>query len=231
MISLSGVQKSFGKGEARVAALQDVHLTIQRGDYISIMGPSGSGKSTLLHILGAMDLPTAGTVTWNGEAIERLGARHLERLRRTRIGFVFQTFNLIPTLTALENVVLPLQLAGVPHKERWARGRQMLEAVGLSDRMSHLPPQLSGGQRQRIAIARALVHNPDLVLADEPTGALDSAAGETVMGLLEEANRQGRAVVVVTHDAEVARRAARLLVMRDGRQEERTPSAPESVSL
>lgn len=220
MITLTGVTKSYGKGEAAVTALHDIHLQIRRGDYLRIMGPSGSGKSTLLHMLGAMDIPTTGEVSWSGQTLRSLGARELERLRLRRIGFVFQTFNLIPTLTALENVMLPLELAGVSRRERRERGRQMLAMVGLATRANHLPPQLSGGQRQRIAIARALVHEPDLVLADEPTGALDSASGETVMNLLEQANAAGRALVVVTHDAEVARRAPRQVVMRDGRLEE-----------
>ncbi|HYG57184.1 MAG TPA: ABC transporter ATP-binding protein [Symbiobacteriaceae bacterium] len=209
--------KTYGSGEARVHALQGVSLAVAQGDFVALVGPSGSGKSSLLHLIGAMDTPTRGAVTLAGEDLGRLRGSQLTALRLRKVGFVFQTFNLMPTLTALENVALPVQLAGAGTRQARERARELLTQVGLADRAGHLPAQLSGGQKQRVAIARALANDPALILADEPTGALDTANGEAIMALLEELNRHGRTIMMVTHNEDLASRAGRVLRMRDGR--------------
>jgi putative ABC transport system ATP-binding protein len=218
-IRLERVRKLYHAGEPdEVRALDGVDLTIAPREYLSIEGPSGSGKTTLLNLLGLLDVPSEGRVLWQGAPVEGLAERERTRLRRTGIGFIFQRFYLLPTLTALENVELPLQAAGVAGADRRRRAQSLLEQVGLGDRERSFPHQLSGGEEQRVAIARALANSPQLVLADEPTGELDSVRAQQVLDLLEEAHRRsGVAVVVVTHNPTVAARATRHLVMRDGR--------------
>jgi putative ABC transport system ATP-binding protein len=207
--------KRYGEGDAEVNALRGVSIEIQPGSFTAIMGPSGSGKSTLMHLLAGLDRPTSGTVTIADTEIGKLDDTDLTRLRRDKIGFVFQAFNLVPVLTAEENVRLPLTLAG--RNDSDGRVEQLLEAVALADRRTHRPAELSGGQQQRVAVARALVHQPAVVFADEPTGNLDSHASEEVLGLLRRAvDELGQTVVMVTHDAEAASVADRLVVLRDG---------------
>ncbi len=216
-IRLTGVRRRFHLGQTKVEALRKVDLTIGRGEFIALVGPSGSGKSTLLNLLGGLDRPTGGEIWADGLALHAADEKALTAHRRRRVGFIFQTFNLLPRLTALENVALPLMLAGVGRAEREARARILLERVGLAHRLGHLPAELSGGEQQRAAIARALVHSPSLVLADEPTGNLDTATGAEVMGLLRELNAEhGVTLVVVTHDPEVAAHADRIVRLSDG---------------
>ena len=199
-----------------VKALRGVNLTVEAGEFVALVGPSGSGKSTLLHLVGAMDTPTRGEVYLNGCHLAQTSDAERTRLRCRQVGFVFQTFNLLPTLSASENVEIALRLAGVSRRERRARATELLARVGLGERMGHLPRQLSGGERQRVAIARALANQPALLLADEPTGNLDSTTGEAIVALLRQLNSQGQTIVLVTHDAEVAGQARRVLRMRDG---------------
>jgi len=207
--------KVYGDG-AEVRALNGLTMTVERGEFVAVMGPSGSGKSTLLHILGALDRPTSGEVWVNGQNLARI--RDLDTFRARTVGFVFQLHNLIPTLTARENVEVPMMGQPVGRRERRRRAEELLERVGLRDRMNHLPNQMSGGERQRVAIARALANNPALLLADEPTGNLDSQSGAEVVSLMRELNRDlGTTIIIVTHDPSVARRADRILLMRDGR--------------
>jgi putative ABC transport system ATP-binding protein len=217
LIRLDKLQRVFHVGDEAVHALRDIDLTIEHGEYLSLMGPSGSGKSTLLNVLGLLDRPSGGTYELDGRDTTTLGDAEQAAVRAGKIGFVFQFFHLIPRLTAFENVELPLMLSGVRHGERRERVRQMLRETGLGDRMDHRPDQLSGGQRQRVAIARATVTRPELILADEPTGNLDSASGAEVIGILERLNAGGMTLIVVTHDTAVGRRAHRRLKMIDGR--------------
>jgi putative ABC transport system ATP-binding protein len=218
-IRLEEVHRVYHAGEPdEVRALDGVDLTIAPGEYLSVEGPSGSGKTTLLNLLGLLDVPTSGRVLWQGTPVERLAERDRTRLRRTGIGFIFQRFYLLPTLTALENVELPLQARGAPGPERRSRAQALLAQVGLSERERSFPHQLSGGEEQRVAIARALANAPQLLLADEPTGELDSVRAQQVLDLLEAAHASsGAAVVVVTHNPMVAARANRHITMRDGR--------------
>ena len=197
-------------------ALRGVSLRIKDGEYVAIMGPSGSGKSTLLHIMGLLDTPTRGRVLLDGRDVSKLSEGERAVIRRRKIGFVFQAFNLIPHLTVLENVELPLMLDGVPRGERRKKAEEILKSVGLGDRLHHYPSQLSGGQKQRVAIARALINNPSIILADEPTGNLDSKTGEVILDLFDDLHGQGHTLVVVTHDEEVAERADRVIKIRDG---------------
>ena len=208
-------QHRAGEGQT-VLALRDVSLDIAAGDFVAIMGASGSGKSTLMNILGCLDLPTSGTYHLAGEAVEAMGQDQLASIRNRRIGFVFQQFNLLPRTSALENVELPMVYSGIKAAERRARAKLALERVGLGERMNHTPAELSGGQQQRVAIARALVNQPQLILADEPTGALDSQTSEDIMRLLTELNQQGITVVLVTHESDIAAWARRKLVFKDG---------------
>ena len=208
-------QHRAGEGQT-VQALRDVSLDIAAGDFVAIMGASGSGKSTLMNILGCLDLPTSGTYHLAGEAVEAMGQDQLASIRNRRIGFVFQQFNLLPRTSALENVELPMVYSGIKAAERRTRARLALERVGLGERMNHTPAELSGGQQQRVAIARALVNQPQLILADEPTGALDSQTSEDIMRLLTELNQQGITVVLVTHESDIAAWARRKLVFKDG---------------
>jgi len=211
------VTKSYILDEIEVNALRGVDLQVCRGEMLAIMGPSGSGKSTLMHIVGLLDHPTNGTVTIDGVDVSNMDANQLAAVRNKRIGFVFQSFNLLSRTTAQSNVELPLIYSGVSGSERTRRAREALERVGLGDRLGHMPNQLSGGQQQRVAIARALVTEPSIVLADEPTGNLDSRSGVEVMAMLQELNAQGITVVVVTHDAHIARHAQRVAHVQDGR--------------
>ncbi|HEX9889635.1 MAG TPA: ABC transporter ATP-binding protein [Nitriliruptorales bacterium] len=219
IIEARDVHKRYGGGLAPdVHALRGVTFSVDHGEHLAIVGPSGSGKSTLLNLLGALDRPTEGVVRFEGEDVRSLDGDQLAELRNRRIGFVFQSFQLLPRTTALDNVALPLVYRSLGRRERTARARQALEAVGLADRLDHRPTELSGGQQQRVAIARALVTEPDVLLADEPTGNLDTVTGSEVMGLLERLNRERQvALLVITHDEEVASRARRRIELRDGR--------------
>lgn len=208
--------KIYRMDEIGVEALRGVNLTVERGEFVAIVGPSGSGKSTLLHLIGAMDTPTRGEVYLNGRSLAKMSDAERTRLRCREVGFVFQTFNLLPTLNALENVEIVLRLAGVPRSRRRVRATELLEWVGLEERMKHLPRQLSGGERQRVAIARALANQPTLLLADEPTGNLDTATGDSIIALLRQFNNRGQTIVLVTHNPEIAKQASRLLRMQDG---------------
>jgi putative ABC transport system ATP-binding protein len=216
VIDLDSVSKVYQTGAVEVAALRGVSLSIEQGEYVAIMGPSGSGKSTLMHILGCLDVPTSGSYLLAGEDVSVMDEDELAEVRNRRIGFVFQQFNLLPSLTAQRNVELPLSYAGVGRQERAKRAREALDRVGLSSRIDHRPGELSGGQQQRVAVARALATDPALVLADEPTGNLDSTATADVLGLFSELHAAGRTVVLITHEAEVAAQAARVIHLRDG---------------
>ncbi len=216
VIELDHVTKVYRTGSLAVAALRGITMTIEEGEYVAIMGPSGSGKSTLMHILGCLDVATSGTYHLAGEHVGRLDEAALASIRNRRIGFVFQQFNLLPSMSAWRNVEVPLTYAGVGRKQRRARAIAALERVGLGDRVEHRPGELSGGQQQRVAIARALVTDPDLMLADEPTGALDSQSAADLMELLHGMHEAGRTIVLITHEAEVAAGAQRTVRIRDG---------------
>ena len=216
VIEATELRKSFRTNGGSVEVLRGVDVAIRPGEFITLLGPSGSGKSTLLHILGLMDKASSGTLTFAGTDVSTLNKGEMADIRRRELGFVFQTFNLLPTLNALANVELPMRLAGVSAQERRARARQLLAEVGLGDRLQHYPTRLSGGERQRVAIARALANDPRLILADEPTGNLDSEATHIVMDILAQANQQSRTLLVVTHNPEVASYANRVLRIRDG---------------
>jgi putative ABC transport system ATP-binding protein len=215
VLRLEGVSKDYGSGDATVRALVDVELTVDEGDFLAVMGPSGSGKSTLMHILGCLDIPTRGRYLFGGEEVGRMAEKELARIRNRRIGFVFQQFQLLPEMSAWRNVELPLLYRRA--QERRELAVRALEAVGLGHRVEHRPNQLSGGQQQRVAMARALVTNPDIILADEPTGNLDSQSSKEVLGLLRELNEQGRTIILITHDPNVAGIARRYSTMSDGR--------------
>lgn len=217
MIELAALDRTFLVGGRPVHALRAIDLKIASGEYVSIMGASGSGKSTLLNILGCLDRPTAGSYRIGGQETAKLEESELSRLRRHQIGFVFQFFHLVPRLTAAANVELPMVFAGIPPQERAARASQVLETVGLSARANHRPDQLSGGEQQRVAIARAVVMNPALLLADEPTGNLDSASGREIVSLIEGMNERGLTLIVVTHDPQIGGRARRQIHLSDGR--------------
>ena len=216
MIEISGVSKTFYLGDSAVHALDNINLRIEQGDYLSVMGPSGSGKSTLLNMLGLLDRPDAGTYLLNGVDTMSLGEDERARLRREQIGFVFQSYHLIPRLTARENIELPLMLAGVPAKQRHGEVGSILEKLGIAPRSHHLPNQLSGGERQRVAIGRSIVMKPGILLADEPTGNLDTRSGGEVTAILENLNSEGITLLVVTHDQAMGRRARRQIHMVDG---------------
>ena len=220
MIEMQHLDKSYWADKTEVPVLHDICLTVEEGEYVSIMGPSGSGKSTLMNIIGCLDVPSAGTYSLNGEVISQKSDKEMSKLRNSTIGFVFQNFNLLPRETALENVALPLLYGGVGRKERTQRAREELEKVGLGDRLTFFPTQLSGGQKQRVAIARAMVGKPKLLLADEPTGALDTASGKQIMELFRQLNKEGVTIVMITHEPEIAAYADRILYIRDGQLSE-----------
>ena len=219
LLELRGVTKTYLMGEITVQAVRGVDLDVQEGDFLAIIGPSGSGKSTLMHIIGCLDIPTTGTYTLAGIDVAGMGELQLAQVRNRRIGFVFQAFNLLPGMSALRNVELPLMYAGVSRADRRARAVRALERVGLGDRIDHKPNELSGGQQQRVSVARALVTEPDLILADEPTGNLDSASTEEILGLFRELHDSGRTIVLITHEHDVADQASRVVAMRDGQAE------------
>jgi ABC-type lipoprotein export system ATPase subunit len=216
MIRMRGIRKVYSTGRVEVAALKGIDLDVATNEYLAVVGPSGSGKSTLMNILGCLDTPSSGEYVLSGESVAGLDRNRLAEIRNRHIGFVFQNFNLLPYATALENVELPLLFGGVPSRERRERAEEMLARVDLADRMDHKPTELSGGQMQRVAIARALVNRPAMVLADEPTGNLDTASGKGIVGLFEELHSAGQTIVVITHDMGIAKLASRVVQIRDG---------------
>ncbi|MFD2561684.1 ABC transporter ATP-binding protein [Aquimarina rubra] len=216
VIDIKGIIRNFQLGQETVYVLKGIDLEIKRGDYIAIMGPSGSGKSTLMNLLGCLDTPTDGTYNLNGNDVSKMTDDELAEIRNKEIGFVFQTFNLLPRTTALDNVALPMVYAGTSKKDRNARAEEVLADVGLADRMDHKPNQLSGGQRQRVAVGRALVNKPSIILADEPTGNLDSKTSLEIMQLFDDIHAAGNTVILVTHEEEVAAHAHRVIRLRDG---------------
>jgi putative ABC transport system ATP-binding protein len=219
LIETQDLWKTYVMGAEEIHALRGVDLTIERGEYVAIMGPSGSGKSTLMNLIGCLDTPSKGSYMLNAKQVSQMNDDELARIRNEEIGFVFQTFNLLPRATALHNVELPLVYAGVPSSERQKLAGRALERVELADRMSHRPNQLSGGQRQRVAIARALVNNPSILLADEPTGNLDTKTGLEIMALFDKLHASGNTIIVVTHEADIAAHAYRVVHLRDGQVE------------
>lgn len=216
LIETRDLWKTYQMGDEEIHALRGVSITIQRGEYLAIMGPSGSGKSTLMNLIGCLDTPSKGTYLLNGKEVSQMNDNELARIRNEEIGFVFQTFNLLPRATALHNVELPLVYAGVSKSDRLERARAALDKVELGQRMHHRPNELSGGQRQRVAIARALVNNPSILLADEPTGNLDSKTGTEIMALFDRLHAAGNTIVLVTHEADIAAHAHRIIAIRDG---------------
>jgi len=216
VIKIRGIRRDFPLGQEVVKVLMGIDLDIERGEYVALMGPSGSGKSTLMNILGCLDTATAGTYELNGKDVSNMTDDELAEIRNTEIGFVFQTFNLLPRTTALENVALPMIYAGASKSQRKQRAEEVLSDVGLADRMDHKPNQLSGGQRQRVAVGRALVNKPSIILADEPTGNLDSKTSDEIMNLFDEIHRNGNTVIIVTHEEDIAAHAHRIIRLRDG---------------
>jgi len=217
VINISRLSKIYKSDSLELKALDDISLNIDQGEFVAIMGPSGSGKSTLMHILGALDLPTGGTYLLNGQNVGRLSDDQLADIRNKEIGFVFQAYNLLARTSAIENVTLPLDYAGVPEPEQYERALAMLKKVGLADRLSHPPNKLSGGQQQRVAIARALVMNPSIILADEPTGNIASAQAEEIMAIFEQLNDDGHTIVMITHEPDIAEHAQRIIHLLDGK--------------
>lgn len=216
VITLSHIKKMYQMGPTTINALRDVSLEISRNQYVAIMGPSGSGKSTLMNVLGCLDTPTSGDYFLNGTNVSGMHDSELAYIRNKEIGFVFQTFNLLPRASALENVALPLVYAGISRSKRLDRAEEVLRSVGLGDRMEHKPNELSGGQRQRVAVARALVNNPSIILADEPTGNLDTQTSYEIMGLFDELHKNGQTIIVVTHEEDIAKYAFNIIRLRDG---------------
>lgn len=215
-MKLSDIKKVYGSGSLEVPVLHGINLQIEEGEFIAIMGPSGSGKSTLMNIIGFLDYPSAGTYQLNGKKVNSIKENQLAELRNKHVGFVFQQFFLLPRQNAWKNVESPLIYAAIPRRERMNRAKEMLAKVGLEDRVNHLPNELSGGQKQRVCIARALVNNPEVILADEPTGALDSKTSEQIMELLVQLNKEGKTVIIVTHEEEIAAYASRVITLKDG---------------
>jgi putative ABC transport system ATP-binding protein len=224
VIELKEISRRYQIGTELIHALRSITLSIERGEYVALMGPSGSGKSTLMNILGCLDTPSSGQYTLNGKQVSNMTDDELADIRNKEIGFVFQTFNLIPRSSALDNVALPLVYAGIRKENRLQKAKETLAGVGLGDRVSHKPNELSGGQRQRVAIARALVNNPSIILADEPTGNLDSKTSEEIMGLFEEIHQKGNTIIVVTHEEDIAQHAHRIVRLKDGLVESDSPN-------
>jgi putative ABC transport system ATP-binding protein len=224
LIDIRDITKVYEMGEENVHALSGVTLGVERGEYVGIMGPSGSGKSTLMNLIGCLDTPTSGSYVLNGREVARMTDDELAAIRNQEIGFVFQTFNLLPRTTALQQVELPLVYSGLSRRERRERATRALEAVGLADRMGHHPSEMSGGQRQRVAIARALVNNPSILLADEPTGNLDSQTGADIMTLFDDLNRRSNTIVLVTHEEDIAAHTSRIVRLLDGKIREDAPN-------
>lgn len=216
IIILKNIEKAYKIGKEVIYALRDISLTVKKNEYVALMGPSGSGKSTLMNMLGCLDTPSKGEYILNGHSVATMSDSQLAEIRNKEIGFVFQTFNLLPRSTTLENVALPLVYAGMSKPDREARAKEVLEQVGLADRMKHKPNELSGGQRQRVAIARALVNKPAIILADEPTGNLDTKTSYEIMGLIEEIHKNGNTIIIVTHEEDIALHAHRIVRLRDG---------------
>ncbi len=216
VIELENIRKEYVMGAEKIYALRSISLVIERGDYVAFMGPSGSGKSTLMNILGCLDTPSSGTYRLNGADVSNLSDARLAAVRNKEIGFVFQTFNLLPRMTALENVAMPLIYAGLSKRKRMEKAEAALKSVGLGDRMHHKPNELSGGQRQRVAVARALVNHPSIILADEPTGNLDTKTSYEIMALFDELYAKGHTIILVTHEEDIARYARRIVRLRDG---------------
>lgn len=226
LITVKGITKVYQVGEQEVRALDGVDLVIKRGEYVALMGPSGSGKSTLMNMIGCLDTPTDGSYVLNGQEVGSLVDDELAEIRNKEIGFVFQTFNLLPRYSSLENVSLPLIYGGKSKAERDRRGKEVLEQVGLGDRIDHKPNELSGGQRQRVAVARALVNHPSIILADEPTGNLDTKTSYEIMRLFDEIHKQGNTIILVTHEEDIAAHTHRIIRLRDGKVETDTPNEP-----
>lgn len=223
LIELESVAKYYEMGESIVRALDKINVNVEQGDFVAIMGPSGSGKSTAMNLVGSLDLPTQGRIFLNGKNIAHLEESELAQLRGKEIGFIFQSFNLIPNLTAKENVMLPMLFQGISREEREHKAEELLKLVGLSDRMNHYPNQLSGGQQQRVAIARSLVNDPQVILADEPTGNLDSRTEESIMNFLDDLNKKGKTIIMVTHEPHLAERHAKTIYwLKDGKVEKVT---------
>lgn len=217
LIKVSHISKIYKTGEVEVIALSDVSFEVKKGEFVAIMGPSGSGKSTLMHILGALDLPTKGEYILDGKNVSKLSDDELARIRNRKIGFIFQAYNLLPRIAALNNVMLPMIYAGVSKEERLERAKKYLKMVGLGDRMEHSSNQLSGGEQQRVAIARALVLNPSIILADEPTGNIASVQAEEIMGIFQHLNDKGNTIIMITHEADIAEHAGRIILIKDGK--------------
>ena len=230
LIEITHLVKNYSIGEIEIPALDDINLQIAKNEYVAIMGPSGSGKSTLMNILGCLDVPTSGHYYFNKVDVSILDDDALSAMRNKEIGFIFQNFNLLPRLNSLQNVELPLIYSGTPVHERRERARKALERVGLSDRVDHKPSELSGGQRQRVAIARALVTNPGILLADEPTGALDSRTGEDIMRLFHELHKEGNTIILITHEQEIANHADRNIFIKDGKIHSDAPN-PNKIKI
>ncbi|HEY7574610.1 MAG TPA: ABC transporter ATP-binding protein [Thermoanaerobaculia bacterium] len=224
LIDIRDITKLYDMGEERVRALDGVTLGVERGEYVAIMGPSGSGKSTLMNLIGCLDTPTSGSYVLNGREVAQMTDDELAQIRNQEIGFVFQTFNLLPRTTALHQVELPLVYTGIGRKDRRDRAVRALQAVGLGDRMEHHPNEMSGGQRQRVAVARALINDPSILLADEPTGNLDSQTGAEIMALFDELNGRGNTIILVTHEEDIAAHARRIVRLRDGKVREDGPN-------
>ena len=233
IVRMERIRKIYDTGKVKVEALKGIDLTVRRGEFVAIVGPSGSGKSTLMNLIGCLDTPSKGNYLLNGKEVSQMNDNELARIRNEEIGFVFQTFNLLPRATALHNVELPLVYAGVPSQERKRRATEALERVQLGDRATHRPNELSGGQRQRVAIARALVNSPAILLADEPTGNLDSGTSAEIMRVFESLATEGQTVIMVTHEADIAAHAGRIVVLRDGRisSDERRDTFAARVAL